>query len=130
MLARSQKLCDARRWSNVTLLRQDARQLELPGLIHGALFSLSYGVIPEPHVALARVWSYLGTGRHVVIMDGPFFPGILGKIARPISLLISRATVLGNPDPIAGRDLAPLTRVLVKETRNLGTYHLWRGTKN
>ncbi len=130
MLARAQKLCEANRWSNVTLLRQDARYLSLPAPVHGALFSLSYSVIPEPNLALARVWDYLGTGRHVVIMDGPFFPGILGKLSRPLSMLISKATVLGDPDPKAGRDLAQLTERIERETRNLGTYHIWRGTKN
>lgn len=130
MLARAQKLCDEHRWNNVTLLRQDAQALELPGPVDGALFSFSYTVIPQPQTALARVWTYLRPGRHVVILDGPLFPGILGRVFRPLVLLISKATVLGDPDAAPWQDLEELTSAVEREYRNLGTYHICRGTKS
>ena len=129
MLEKAKRLCQSNRWDNVVLLRQDARQLDLPVPVQGALFSFSYSVIPEPQLALERVWSRLDKRRHVVIMDGPFFPGILGKLSRPLILLLSKATVLGDPDSTAGADLAKLGGEIGKETRNLGTYHIWRATK-
>ena len=130
MLEKAKTLCKMNHWDNVILFKQDARQLNLPAPVQGALFSFSYSVIPEPHLALARVWSHLDLRRHIVIMDGPFFPGILGKLLRPLVVFVSRATVLGDPDSTAGPDLAKLSGEVEKETRNLGTYHLWRATKS
>lgn len=129
MLEKAKTLCEKNRWDNVVLFRQDARQSQLPVPVQGVLFSFSYSVIPEPYQALERVWSGLDVKRHVVIMDGPFFPGILGKLSRPLIVLLSKATVLGDPDSTAGADLAKLSGDVEKETRNLGTYHIWRATK-
>ena len=129
MLARAQKLSEAHGWTNVTLLRQDAQELELPETVDGGLFSLSYTVIPDPRRALGRVWAYLRPGGHVVIMDGPFLRGMPGRVFRPLVFLISRATVLGDPDSAPIEDLKGFTDSVEKEFRSFGMYQICRGTK-
>lgn len=55
MLAEAGKLVERHGWSNVQLLRQDASQLQLDRLdVDAVFFSLSYSVLPEPGLALAR----------------------------------------------------------------------------
>src|SRR5712691_9111871 len=45
MLARAQESCDRNGWTNVTLIRSDAAEYELPEAVDGAIFSLSYCVM-------------------------------------------------------------------------------------
>lgn len=129
MLARARALCQRRGWKNVTLLQQDACELELPEHVQAALFSLSYAVMPEPRGALERAWRYVREGGTVVILDAKLLPGLLGKLQRPFILLMMKATVLGDPDVRSWDDLRELTPHFQMEEVNLGTYYICRGTK-
>ena len=78
MLRKAGELCKRRGWSNVALLNQDAAQLELPGMVDGVLFSLSYSVMPDPRAAVEAAWKYLRRGKSLVIMDAKLATGICG----------------------------------------------------
>ena len=129
MLARARQLCERHGWSNVTLLQQDARRLELPETVDAALFSLSYAVMPEPRDVLEQVWRFVRSGGTVAILDAKLFPGLLGKLQRPFILLMMKATVLGDPDVRPWEDLRQLTPQFDMQEVNLGTYYICRGVK-
>ncbi len=129
MLAKARKLCEQHRWRNATLLQQDAAEMVLPGLVDGVLFSLCYSVMPKPREVLAQAWKYLSPNRHVVIMDGKLARGVWGKLSRPLVILASEATVLGDPDEQPWEDLREFTPKIEVEEINFGTYYICRGTK-
>ncbi len=129
MLARARELCERRGWNNVTLVQQDACELNLPEKVDAALFSLSYAVMPEPQRALEQAWKFLRGGGTVAIVDAKLLPGLLGKLQRPFILLVMRATVLGDPDVHPWEDLQRLTAHFQMEEINFGTYYICRGTK-
>jgi ubiquinone/menaquinone biosynthesis C-methylase UbiE len=91
MLAEARKLVEHHGWSNVRLLRQDAARLQLDGDADAVLFSLSYSVIPEPGLALARAWKLLRPSARLVVMDmgltDPRLHRALGLIARLLDKL-------------------------------------------
>ena len=128
MLARARKLCERRRWQNVTLLQQDAAEVVMPGPVDGVLFSLCYSVMPQPRKALTQAWKYLRANRHVVIVDGKLAPGLLGKLSRPL-VEVSKATVLGDVDQKPWEDLKEFTPRIDMTEINFGTYYICRGTK-
>jgi hypothetical protein len=129
MLAKARALVERHPWHNVRLLAQDAAEIVLPSPVDGVLFSLSYSVMPRPQRALAKAWEYLRPTRYVVIMDGKIARGLLGRLSRPLIELISKTTVLGNPDRQPWRDLRQLTPLVEVEEVNWGTYYICRGTK-
>ena len=129
MLARARDLSERHQWHNVSLLQQDAAKMLLPGPVDGVLFSLSYTVIPNPTAALEMAWGYLRPKRHVVIMDGKLGHGLLGRLSRPYVTLLSKATVLGDPDRQPWEDLKRLTPQVEMEEVNFGTYYICRATK-
>lgn len=129
MLAKAKVLCDRHQWRNVTLLQENATQIILPEKVDGVLFSLSYAVIPEPRKALAQAWKHLRSSKHVVIMDAKLVPGIVGKLSRGWVTLVSKATVLGDPDVRPWEHLKEFTPEVEMEGRNFGTYYICRGTK-
>jgi ubiquinone/menaquinone biosynthesis C-methylase UbiE len=59
MLAEARRIVDREGWQNVQLLHQDAARLMVDRELDGALFSLSYSVLPDPRPALARAWQLL-----------------------------------------------------------------------
>ena len=92
MLAEARKLIERHGWSNVQLLRQDAAQLQLDRPdVDAVLFSLSYSVIPEPGLSLARAWKLLRPLSRLVVMDmgltDPKHRRVLGLIARLLEKL-------------------------------------------
>jgi len=129
MLAKARALCERHQWRNVQLLQQDAAQMTLPELVDGALFSLSYAVMPEPRRALAQAWKHLRHGGRLVIMDAKLPDGWRGKLVRPIMVGISRATVLGDPDKLPWKDMERLAGQFELEEINFGTYYIGCGTK-
>jgi ubiquinone/menaquinone biosynthesis C-methylase UbiE len=129
MLARAHTLSRNRGWQNVVLLHQDAQELELPEPVNAALFSLSYSVIPDPRKALSRAWSCLQPGGRVVILDSPIPSGAFWRVLRPFLSLLSRATVLGDPDSAPWWDLREFTHQVEKQEFQLRTYCICRGTK-
>lgn len=129
MLAKAKELSERHQWHNVKLWQQDAREMLLPTPVDGVLFSLSYTVIPKPATALEKAWEYLRPQRHVVITDGKLAHGLLGRLSRPLTTFLSRATVLGDPDRRPWEDLKKLTPRVEMEEINFGTYYICRGTK-
>jgi len=129
ILAKATELSERHQWNNVRLWQQDASEMLLPAPVDGVLFSLSYSVIPKPVNALEKAWEHLRHNRHVVIMDGKIAHGLLGRLSRPIMTLISKVTVLGDPDRRPWEDLKKFTPLVEMEEVNFGTYYVCRGTK-
>ena len=129
MLAKARELSERHQWHNVKLWQQEASKVLLPVPVDGVLFSLSYTVIPKPVTALEKAWEYLHYKGHVVIMDGKLAHGLLGRLSRPLMTLLSKATVLGDPDRQPWEDLKKFTPVVEMEEVNYGTYYVCRGTK-
>ena len=130
MLARAHILSRKKGWQNVVLLLHDAQELELPEHVNAVLFSLSYSVIPDPRKALDRAWSYLRPGGRVVILDSPIPSGAFWRIARPYLSLLSKATVLGDPDSVPWQDLRKFTPHVEKQEFQMRTYCICRATKD
>ncbi len=105
MLAEARKLVERHRWSNVQLLRQDAAQMQLDRDVDAVLFSLSYSVIPEPGLALARAWKLLRPSARLVVMDmgltDPTLHRALGLIARLLDKLAPGAAYSRPWDDLA-----------------------------
>ncbi|MGH9555151.1 MAG: class I SAM-dependent methyltransferase [Terriglobales bacterium] len=129
MLAVARKQCARRSWTNVRLLEHDAASFELPAPVDGALFSLSYAVMPNHREALRNAWRHLGPGKHLVVLDAKSPDGLLGRVTRPLGTWTSRATVLGNPDRKPWDDLRELTDHIEVHEELLGMYYICRGTK-
>jgi hypothetical protein len=130
MLRKAAKLCQQSGWKNVALLNQDAAQLELPGMVDGVLFSLSYSVMPDPRGAVEVAWRYLRPGKSLVIMDGKLATGICGRLSRPWVIWFSRKTILGDPMRLPWGDLRGFDAKVEMEEFNFGTYYICKATKN
>jgi SAM-dependent methyltransferase len=129
MLQRAQTLCARRGWPQVTLIRADAATLTLPESVNGAIFSLSYAVIPDHREALRRVWTQLAADGSVVIMDAKLPQGLIGRLLRPLVVWASRLTVLGNPDVRPWDELKELSDDVSCEEWQAGTYYIVRAKK-
>lgn len=129
MLAEARELCGRNGWRNVTLLRADAVDYELPEAVDGVIFSLSYAVIPRHREALRHAWNQLRAGGHLVIMDARLPSGLAGKLLHPFVVWVSRLTVLGNPDVRPWDELKELTDEVEYEEAQFGTYYICRGRK-
>ncbi len=129
MLAEAQELCTRRGWNNVELIRADAVDYVLPEPADGAIFSLSYAVIPRHRAALQHAWEQLRQGGYLVIMDAKLPDGLLGKLLYPFVVWTSRLTVLGNPDVRPWDELKELTADVDYEEAQFGTYYICRGRK-
>lgn len=129
MLAEARELCSREGWPNVTLIRSDAAEYELPEEADGVIFSLSYAVIPHHREALRHAWGRLREGGYLVVMDARLPPGVAGKLLRPFVVWVSRLTVLGNPDVRPWEELKELTGEVEYEESQFGTYYVCRGRK-
>ncbi|HUQ30609.1 MAG TPA: class I SAM-dependent methyltransferase [Pyrinomonadaceae bacterium] len=129
MLAEAKALCARAGWRNVELIREDAAGYVLPELVDGAIFSLSYAVIPHHRDALKHAWNQLRPGGYLVIMDAKLPSGILGKLLHPFVVWASRLTVLGNPDVRPWDELRELTSYVNYEETQFGTYYICRARK-
>jgi len=129
MLREARELTAKSGWSNVTLIRADATDYTLPELVDGAIFSLSYAVIPRHREALRRAWEHLRPGGRVVIMDAKLPSGLVGRLLYPFVVWASRATVLGNPDVRPWDELRELTDDVGCEEMQFETYYICRGRK-
>lgn len=130
MLREARELCAQAEWSNVTLLRADAADYNLPEPVDGVIFSLSYAVIPKHREALRRAWEQLRPGGYAVIMDAKLPSGFFGKLLYPFVVWTSKLTVLGNPDVQPWDELRELTDDVNCEEVQFGTYYICRGKKN
>ena len=129
MLAEAKQLCARRKWRNVELMRADAADYVLPEPVDGAIFSLSYAVIPHHRDALRLAWEQLRPGGYLVIMDAKLPSGIPGKLLYPFVVWASRLTVLGNPDIRPWEELRELTGEADCEEAQFGTYYVCRARK-
>jgi ubiquinone/menaquinone biosynthesis C-methylase UbiE len=129
MLAEARELCAGREWHNVELIRADAVDYALPEPVDGAIFSLSYAVIPKHLDALRHAWNQLRPGGYLVIMDARLPSGITGKLLHPFVVWASRLTVLGNPDVRPWDELRELTTEFDYEEAQFGTYYICRARK-
>lgn len=129
MLAEAKELCTQAGWNNVQLMRADAADYVLPEPVDGAIFSLSYAVIPHHRDALRHAWNQLRPGGCLVIMDAKLPSGILGKLLHPFVVWTSRLTVLGNPDVRPWDELRELTDDVDYEEAQFGTYYICRARK-
>jgi ubiquinone/menaquinone biosynthesis C-methylase UbiE len=130
MLAEAKELCAKREWRNVELIQADAADYALPEPVDGAIFSLSYAVIPHHRDALRHAWKQLRQGGYLVIMDAKVPSGVLGKLLYPFVVWTSRLTVLGNPDVRPWDELRELTGDVDYEEAQFGTYYICRGRKH
>ena len=129
MLARARARCAQHGWRNVTLLCRDAGGWAPADPADGVLFSLSYGVLPDPDAALRRAWTGLRPGGHLVILSARSPTRGLGRWLSPLGVWLSRATVLGDPDRRPWDDLRALTDRIELEEMPDGMYYIVRGTK-
>ena len=129
MLAEAKELSTQAGWHNVELIRADAADYVLPEPVDGAIFSLSYAVIPQHRDALRHVWKQLRPGSYLVIMDAKLPSGILGRLLYPFVVWTSRLTVLGNPDIRPWDELRELTDDVDYEEAQFGTYYICRARK-
>jgi len=130
MLRKAGKLCQQRGWKNVTMLNQDAAQLQLPGMVDGVLFSLSYSVMPDPRAAVEAAWKSLRPGRSLVIMDGKLAGGICGRLSRPWVSWLSKKTILGDPMRSPWNDLHRFDAKVEIEEFSFGMYYIYKAKKN
>ncbi len=129
MLAEAEELCTRAGWRNVELMRADAADYVLPEPVDGAIFGLSYAVIPHHKDALRHSWNQLRPGGYLVIMDAKLPSGMLGKLLYPFVVWTSRLTVLGNPDVRPWDELRAMTDDVDYEEAQFGTYYICRARK-
>ncbi|HEU4706351.1 MAG TPA: class I SAM-dependent methyltransferase [Solirubrobacterales bacterium] len=113
MLREARKLVERHSWSNVSLLRQDAAQLQLDQDVDAVLFSLSYSAMPEPKAALALAWERLRPGARLAVMDAGLTETRLRSLLDPIARVLIRLGP-GNPYSRPWDDLAEYGRVAIE----------------
>ncbi len=129
MLVKASEACDKNGWTNVTLIRADAADYELPEPVDGAIFSLSYAVMRDRKQALRNAWRQLKPGGRMVMLDAKVLSGFLGRTTHGLLSLILKLTVLGNPDVEALKDVRELTGQVEVEELQFGTYFIARVMK-
>ncbi len=129
MLAQARSVCEQAGLTNVLLIQADASEYELPELVDGAIFSLSYAVMRDRKRALRNAWRQLKPGGRLVMLDAKILKGFLGRITHGLFSLILRLTVLGNPDVEALKDVRELTGQVEVEELQFGTYFIARAIK-
>ena len=113
MLREARKLVERRGWSNVSLLRQDAAQLQVDEDVDAVLFSLSYSAMPEPRRALASAWERLRPSGRLAVMDAGLTETRLRPLLDPIARLLIRLGP-GNPYSRPWDDLAQYGQVAIE----------------
>ena len=129
MLAEAEELCRESALRNVALAHADAAGYVVPEPVEGAIFSLSYAVIPHHRDALRRAWNQLRPGGRLVIMDAKLPNGVWGKLLYPFVIWTSRLTVLGNPDVRPWDEMRELTDNVEYEEAQFGTYYICSARK-
>jgi ubiquinone/menaquinone biosynthesis C-methylase UbiE len=129
MLAKAGEACDKNGWKNVTLIRSDAVEYELPELVDGAIFSLSYCTMRHRKQALRHAWAQLKSGGRLVMLDAKTLSGWLGRVLYPLASWTLKLTVLGSPDIDELKDLEALTGQVEVEELQFGTYFIARVVK-
>jgi len=126
MLREAHKLVERRGWSNVSLLQQDAAQLQLDQDVDAVLFSLSYSAMPEPQRSLASAWERLRPGARLAVMDAGLTETRFRPLLDPIARLLIRLGP-GNPYSRPWDDMAQYGRVTIE--RFMWIYYVCTVTK-
>jgi hypothetical protein len=63
-------------------------------------------------------------------MEAKLMRGFAGRLQRPFVVPLMKATVLGDPDHDAGKDLRALAKEIHVEERLMGSYYICVGTKS
>ena len=126
MLREARKLVERHGWSNVSLLQQDAAQLQLDQDVDAVLFSLSYSAMPEPRRALAAAWERLRPDARLAVMDAGLTETRLRPLLDPIARLLIRLGP-GNPYSRPWDDLAEYGQVAIE--RFMFIYYVCTVTK-
>lgn len=113
MLREARKLVERCGWSNVSLLQQDAAQLQVDEDADAVLFSLSYSAMPEPQRALASAWERLRPGGRLAVMDAGLTETRFRPLIDPIARLLIRLGP-GNPYSRPWDDMAQYGRVSIE----------------
>ena len=129
MLAKAGEACDKNGWRNVTLIRSDAAEYELPDAVDGAIFSLSYATMRHRKRVLRHAWGQLKPGGRLVMLDSKVPSGFLWRMTYPLLSWILRLTVLGNPDVDELQDVRELNGQVEVEVLQFGTYFIARVIK-
>jgi ubiquinone/menaquinone biosynthesis C-methylase UbiE len=129
MLAKAREACEKNGCTNVRLIQSDAAEYELPELVDGAIFSLSYCTMRHRKLALRHAWEQLKSGGRLVMLDAKALSGWLGRLLYPLTLWTLKLTVLGSPDIDELKDLEALTGDVQVENLQCGTYFIARVTK-
>lgn len=130
MLDRARALCARGGLSNCDLQVADAATAPLPAGAHGALFSLSYSVIPDAPMALAHAWAALRPGGRLVVLDARVPAGRERSIGARYSAAVSRASVLGDPFRKPWEDMEALGATPQVETALAGYYFIASAVKH
>lgn len=130
MLAVARRRCERERWPNCTLLRADAAGYALPA-VDGVLFSLCYCTMAHRADVLRKAWQQLRPGGRLVIFDSQVPAGPLRAVARALMFVVSRATVLGNPDVRPLEDVQELVPAPAVDVTHhvFGSYAIVRAVK-
>lgn len=126
MLREARRLVERRGWSNVSLLQQDAAQLQIDQEVDAVLFSLSYSAMPEPQRALASAWERLRSGARLAVMDAGLTETRFRPLIDPIARLLIRLGP-GNPYSRPWDDMARYGQVAIE--RFMWIYYVCTVTK-
>ncbi len=119
MLARARKYA---RESRAELVRAEAGRLPLRGEFDGALFCLSFFVIPEPFSALEQICSLLRPGGRVVIADGKYPVSLEGHWA---SRAAARAIARTRFEPLLRTRSLPALRSWFSARGSMPRWQEW-----
>jgi demethylmenaquinone methyltransferase/2-methoxy-6-polyprenyl-1,4-benzoquinol methylase len=123
MLARAERLAQRRGLRRLSLLHQDAAELNLPAHVDAVLFSLSYSVLPNREAAVQNAWEALRPGGSLVVMDCGLLSTPLGRVFAPVAEVI--ATIFpGDPYSQPWEDLKSLAPSVRTEWFRLGIYFI------
>lgn len=126
MLREARNLVKRHGWSNVSLLRQDAADLQLDRDVDAILFSLSYSAMPAPQRALASAWERLRPGGRLAVMDAGLTETRFRPLLDPIARLLIRLGP-GNPYSRPWDDMARYGQVSTE--RFMWIYYVCTVTK-
>src|SRR4029077_5015654 len=123
MLAHARRLVSKHGWTNVHLMHRDAADLVLDGEIDGALFSLSYSVLPDREAVLSNVWEMMRSDGRLVVMDAGLPANRLGRVLPGFGELVARVFP-GDPYSRPWEDLVRLSPAVTTERFQFGTYFI------